>query len=453
MNRVVEQRPPVVGPRRYRMPAIEPIVLSNGLPLWLVDTPGRALGALAFAAATGVADERAEQDGVMTLVAHLLNEGTTTRSAVEVIADLERLGARFEANATWDGLLVETDLPIARLDDVFAPIADMVFTPSFDDDAVNRVRNENLTFAIEADSDPTERGIRALLGAIYHRSSPYGRPEYGTPECIGGLDRDAVIAMHAGALLPSASTLVVVGDRTKINLDRIETTFGAFAPTPGANAAGPVDDRPNPGRSAGVTVIHRGGAPQANILVGHVGAERRDPQHYALLVVTAVLGGLFGSRLNLNLRERHGYTYGSRCQMFRRRGAGPFYAEAAVETSVTVAALREMHAEIRGIRTNPPTDAELTSARDFLAGVFPLRTESAKGLAGKVMDHVVYRVPLDELRTFQEHIANVDRDAAAAAAQRFDADLASTVIVGDADEIVADLEAAGFGPVSVTVDD
>jgi zinc protease len=229
--------------------------------------------------------------------------------------------------------------------------------------------------------------------------------------------------------------------------------MGGWVAAPEAGAAGPIDDRP--ARSdRRVRVIHRPGSVQTEIRIGHPGAPRRIADFHAVSVLSAILGGLFTSRLNLKLREEKGYTYGAGAGFDLRRGAGPFSARAAVNTEVTVPAILDTLAELERIREAPVTDAELGTAREFLVGVFPLRFETPGPVVGALSGIVVHDLPDDELRRYRPAIEAVTADAVLdAARRRIDPAAAAIVLVGDADAFGTELEAAGIGPVTVERDD
>ena len=203
-----------------------------------------------------------------------------------------------------------------------------------------------------------------------------------------------------------------------------------------------------------IRVVHRPGAVQTEIRVGHPGLPRRVPDFHAVSVMGAILGGLFNSRLNMQLREAKGYTYGAGAGFDMRRGAGPFSARAAVNTEVTVPAVLDTIAELERMRDTPIEASELAAARDFLVGVFPLRFETPGAVVAALGGLAVHGLPIDELIGYRGRIEAVDIDAVGAAArEHLLVDQAAIVLVGDADAFGAELEAAGLGPVVIERDD
>ena len=197
-------------------------------------------------------------------------------------------------------------------------------------------------------------------------------------------------------------------------------------------------------------VIHRPGAVQTEIRVGHVGVPRLIPDFHAVSVMSAILGGLFNSRLNRKLREEKGYTYGAGAGFDLRRGAGPFAVRAAVNTEVTVPAIADMLTELEAMRAGPPTRDELHAARDYLVGVFPLRFETPPAVVGAIAGMIIHGLPMDELDRYRPAIEAVTAaDVQSAAERHIRPDELAIVLVGDADAILPALEGAAFGPITV----
>ncbi|HZD05038.1 MAG TPA: insulinase family protein, partial [Longimicrobiales bacterium] len=210
-----------------------------------------------------------------------------------------------------------------------------------------------------------------------------------------------------------------------------------------------VDARPR-SRERTVHVVHREGSVQSEIRIGHPGAPKTTPDYFPLLVANTVLGGAFTSRLNLNLREEHGFTYGVRSRFSFRRGAGPFSVSAAVGTDVTADAVREVVNELEGLVEDGPTEEETRAARDYIAGVFPLRLETTGQVAARVAELVVYGLPDDWHATYRDRVRAVEADSATEAVRRhIRPGEAQIVVVGDADAVTAPLEALGLGTVII----
>jgi len=451
---IVATRPVPGMPRPYEFPPFQRDRLSNGLRLITVHLPGRPLVTASLILLNGVADEPPDEAGATVLAARALSEGTERYDAIALVEATERLGATLHAEAGWDASSASVDVPAARLAPALELLAEIVARPTFPEAEVERLRDERLNDILQARADPRRRADEAFVETIYAKDSPYHRPSGGTKETVARLDGQRLRAAYSRGVNPAAATLIVAGDLSGLDVPEIAgRLFGSWAADPSARLPGPVVDRTEVG-SRFVRVIHRPGAVQTEIRIGHRGAPRQIPDFYPLAVMGAILGGLFNSRLNMKLREEKGYTYGANAGYDLRRGAGPFSARAAVNTEATVPAIVDFLGELNRIREAPVDDDELRSARDFLVGVFPLRFETPGAVVGALANIVVHDLPDDELTRYRPAVEAVTGpDVEQAARSRLEPDRSAIVLVGDADAFGRDLEAAGFGPVTIERDD
>ena len=451
---VVAERPTPGEPRPFQFPRFERRQLSNGLSVIAVNLPGRALLTASLVLPSGAVDEPPEQAGVTSLMARALTEGTKHHDAIGLTEAAERLGASLHAEAGWDGLSVSIDVPGERLGEALALVAEVASEPTFPAADVERMRDERLNDLLQAKADPRRRADDAFVTTIYAPGVPYGRPSAGTEATVPGLDAAACIALHARRFDPARMTLVIGGDLDALAGEGdvwsvAESRFRAWAPNPAAES--PSKPAVSAARSERIVrVIHRPGAVQTEIRVGHVGLPRLVPDFHAVSVMSAILGGLFNSRLNQKLREEKGYTYGAGAGFDMRRGAGPFAVRAAVNTDVTVPAIQEMLSELERMRSTPPTAAEVRHARDYLVGVFPLRFETPPAVVGAIAGLVIHGMPWDELDRYRPAIEAVtEGDVQSVASRHIRLDELAIVLVGDADAILPALEGAAIGPITV----
>ncbi len=450
---LVAERPVPGQPRPYEFPQTFRTTLDNGLKVIVTPMPGRELVAASLALRAGAADEPAAEGGATVLAARGLTEGTEVRDAIELTEAAERLGASLHAESGWDATSVGVDVPESRLGPALELLAEVVRRPSFPEAEVERIRDERLTDLIQAKADPRRRADEAFIGTIYAASSPYHRPSGGTAETVSGLGSAQLRDVHARGASPRRAALVVAGDvRHDAVVALARSLFGDWSGTD-ATPAGPIDDTAATDARV-VRVVHRPGAVQSEIRIGHRGLPRRTPDYHAVSVMSAILGGLFNSRLNMNLREEKGYTYGASAGFDLRRARGPFTARAAVNTEVTVAAIGEFLTELDRIRDEPVTDTELKAARDFLVGVFPLRFETPGPVAGSLGGLFIHDLPDDELDRYRDAVEAVTAaDVQRVAREHIRPEAAAIVVVGDHDQFGTALDDAGVGDVEVVRDD
>lgn len=452
MPRVVAERPAPGAPRAYAFPPFRRSRLDNGMSIITVHLPGRPLATASLIVPSGAADEPDDLAGATVLMARALTEGTARYDAIGLVEAAERLGASLHAEAGWDSTSVSADVPADRLPATLELIEEVVARPTFPVEEVERLREERLNDILQAKADPRRRAEEAFVAAIYSAPCPYRRPAAGLVETVGRLDAATSRAELARRSDPARMTLVVGGDLDGIDVPAVAAErFGGWTAHRDAAPAGPID------ASASSTVrrvrlVHRPGSVQTEIRIGHPGLPRRTPDFHAASVMSAILGGLFNSRLNRKLREEKGYTYGASAGFDMRRAAGPFAARAAVNTDVTVPAVLDILAELHAIRDGV-TETELAEARNYLVGVFPLRFEAAGAVVGAISGLVIHDLPDDELARYRSAVEAVTADDVLAAARaHVRPSEAAIVLVGDADAFLPELEAAALGTIEVERD-
>lgn len=452
---VLDVRPLPGPPREYHFPAFTRNRLASGLTVITAHLPGRPLLAAQLLVAGGGEAEAADLAGVTVLTARSLPEGTAKRDGVAFIEAAERLGAEIHAEAGWEALSATLEVPRSHFAPALELLAEMVLEPSLPAAEVGRLRDERLNDLLQAWADPRRRAERVFPETIYDSASPYFRPLGGTQTTVRGLERDEVAARHRSALAGGSATLVVAGDLTRLDVERLAEEHFAGLPAAGdrgvarpAPTATPAADGPR------VVIVDRPGAPQSELRIGHVGLPRRTPAYHAVAVMNAILGGIFSSRLNRLIREELGYTYSIHSSYDMRRGAGPFVVRAGVETGVTAPAVVETLGVLRAMSEVPPTADELEIVREYLVGVFPLRFETPAQVAGALAGLVVFDLPDDELDRYRPAVAAVSAENVLAAARRYvrTHDM-SIIIVGDAAVLEPPLRSAELAPLTVVAAD
>jgi zinc protease len=396
----------------------------------------------------GAAAESLELEGVARLTANAMDAGTQDRNADDLAWALERLGVELETGTGWDAAHVALTVPSDRLEPALALFAEVVRRPAFPADQVERLRDEQLAGIMQRRKEPRALGDDMAVRYIFAEGMPYGRPVIGREETVRGLTADGVASFYEARYRPGSSAMVLTGDITPERAARLARThFGDWATGSAEPARLQVEPRVD---ATTVFVVDRPGSVQSEIRIGDIGVERAHPDYFPLIVFNTILGGAFTSRLNMNLRERHGFTYGVNSSFAFRRQPGPFSISAAVATDVTARAVEEALSEMRGLRDDGATPQELDAARDYLRGVLPLTLQTTGQLAGRIAEIAVFDLPLDYFEQYRSRIADVTADDVARVAhERLRLDRLAIVVVGDADQITGPLQDLDIGPVQV----
>ena len=456
LEQILSARPLPGQPRTYNFPNFERTVLSSGLQVITVDLPDRPLVSANLLIRRGASEEPADLAGATIITARAMTEGTKRYPGVELIEAGERLGATLHVDASWDAFTASVEVAATRLGAALELLAELVEQPTFPETDVARLRDERLNDLLQVKADPRRRVDQAFNATIYTSDSPYGRSAGGDEETVPRLTTDVLRGIHRSVLDPGHAAIVIGGDLTGLNVPRlVEAALGSFggekpkqSPDTVAPRAESAVDHPI------VRFYHRPGSVQTELRIGHVGLSRLTPDFHAVQVMAAILGGLFNSRLQMNLREEKGYTYGIGAGFDMRRGAGPFSVRTAVQTAATVPSISESLLELRRIRETPVTAAELAAARDYLVGVFPLRFETPGAVVGALGGIFLLGLPDDELARYRDEVEAVTIEAIQRAAQdHIHLDRLAIVAVGDADAVGAELAAAGFGEQEIIADE
>jgi zinc protease len=441
-------RPAAGEPRPYRFPAFERRRLSNDLRV--IVAPIRTLPVVTTLAVidAGATRDLLDLEGLSVLTMRALDEGTATMDALQLAERLELLGTTLDTGADWDSAIVQLTSLSSRVEDAFAVLSEVLRTPSFPANELDRLKDERLADLAQLRAEP--RGLADVYFSrlLHEGGSRFSRLSGGDEPSIGKIDRDAVVAHHRQFFRPNNTALMIVGDiSVEDGVALAEKSFGDW------EGRAPEVNEPS-GRqrfdTARVHVVAKADAPQSEIRVGHVSLPRLNPDYFPLVVMNAILGGLFSSRLNLNLREAHAYTYGAHSAFDWRRAASPFEISTAVETKVTPDAIREILIELTRIRESEVSEAELSLAISYLDGVFPIRFETTAAVAGGLANLEIFRLPSDYFDSYREHVRAVTAtDVLRVAREHLDPTRLQIVVVGDPDAVTSSLSDIGVGPLTV----
>lgn len=388
----------------FRLPSIDKRKLSNGLNVWIVKESELPIVSMNMVFNSGGTADPQDRAGLASFTSSLLNSGTKTRSAVDIANQLQSIGASLGAGSGWDSANVSMQTLTKNLDKALEIYADVVMNPTFPEAEFKTLQGRSLNALKQRRDNANAISAVVYPNLLYGKNHPYGKPLGGDENSIKSLSRVELEKFYATYYRPNNATLIVVGDaKADTLLPKLETAFAGWK-------AGEVPTVRTPENvafeKAGIYVVDKPGAAQSVLSIGQVGVARDNPDYFPLMVMNSILGGQFSARVNMNLREDKGYTYGARTGWSMRRGAGPFEASADVQTAVTKESVQEFLKELSGIRgAIPVTAAELEYNKQSIIRRYPQGFETVGQISGQLSNLVVYGLP-DSY--FNEYIARVN---------------------------------------------
>jgi predicted Zn-dependent peptidase len=449
-------KPPAPGPvPGLKLPAIQKRTLTNGLPVWIVEMHEVPVVDVSLIINSGAAADPAGKFGVASFTSAMLDEGAGTRSALELADAIDALGASLSTTSSFDASAVRLHSLASKLDAALPIMADVALRPTFPQTDMDRLRSERLTGLIQLRDNASQLASAGFSRLLFGETHRYGTSAVGTDATNKAMTVADLRQFHASHYQPRNAHLLVVGDVTAAAvLPKLERAFGTWKNGAGAAPAKPALGAVDAPKARRIVLIDKPGAPQSQIRVGTIGVDRRTPDYHAIDVANTLLGGSFSSRLNMNLREDKGYSYGASSVFQMRSAAGPFFAAAGVQTDKTMESLVEFFKELDAMATAAPAE-ELSRAKNLQALGFPGSFETTGDMAGQLIDLVVYGLA-DSF--FNEYVPKIQAVTAADVeriGKRFMPSSTMLVVVaGDLAKIEKPIRDANLGPVSVvTVED
>jgi len=440
-------RPPVLGPApALAMPPIVERTLPNGLRIIVVRQTELPLVDMTLVVRAGSEADPADQSGLASLMAALMTDGAADRSADDIAEQQAFLGISIGSSATFDRSTITLHAPTAVLDSALALFADVALRPTFPVAEFERAKQQRLTGLLQTADRAPAIADRAFNAIVYGDAHPYGRPTAGVERSVEAITREAVVAFHRRHVAPSNAFLLVVGDvDVEAITQRLANRFGTWAATSTAPRSASALTAPSPSPQR-IYLVDKPGAAQSSFRIGTVGVARATEDYYPLQVLNTVLGGAFTSRLNLNLRETNGYTYGAGSSFAMRREPGPFVARAEIVAAKSDSALIEFVKELTAIRERIPA-SELDKAKQYLQLGLPSDFETTQDISAALAALALYDIPLTQPAEAIARIGAVTADDVQRVARRYlDPARMAIVIVGDAAAIEASLRATGIAP-------
>lgn len=443
------QTPPGAnGKVQFVAPKIVSAKLKNGLRVLVVERHDLPIVSARVVVSAGAGDGIEARPGVMSFLGSMLEQGTKKRDALQLSDDFDAIGANHGAWVDWDSSGVNIRVLSERLDAGLELLADVALAPTFPEAEVDRLKTRRIAAIQSEKSSPNAIVSNAAAAALFGRGHPYGHSISGEEADAQKLSRAELVRTYERLFNPQNAAIVVAGDVTTATLlPKLEATFGGWKSKPSATARKTPKSPNKPATDKRVVFVDRAGA-QSQVQVVRPGVPFSVKDRDAFVIANAIMGGMFSSRVNMNLREKNAYTYGARSYFSMRHGAGPFLVAAAVFADKTGPAIKEVLNELEGLRRDGPTEEELALAKESIRLAMPGRFESVSDVAGAVADIFVHDLPLDE---YEKRPARIDAVTAAdvkrVASEYFTSDTMTIVVVGDKATVLPQIEALGLGGV------
>jgi zinc protease len=432
--------------RDFVVPKAVALKLRNGLRVIVVERHGLPLVSVALAVRAGAEVDAVGQPGLASLTAAMLDEGAGKRSALAIADEIDHLGAHLDTGADRDATHVTLHVLRQHLGTALDIFADVARRPRFEEREWQRIQSDRLAALLKQRDQPARVARLVYDHVLYGDGHPYGRPLLGTEAAVRGLTTADLKRFHETWYTPGNAALIVVGDvKARDIRQQLDALFGDWQPSPAAQGASRPKLVAPQGPLPRVTIVDRPAAEQSEIVVGRPGTTRRDPEYVALSVMNTILGGSFTSRLNQNLREQHGYTYGASSHFDFRRGPGPFLAAAAVKSEVTEDSVRQFLRELDRLTKEDVPGAELSKAKMLEERALPELFQGNASVADLLTDLWVHELPLGYYGRFAKQVRAVTAADVRRLAQKYAApDGAAIVIVGQRKLLVPQLEKLGL---------
>lgn len=438
-------KPPTLpAPRPFIMPVVDKYKLANGLTVELVEDHRVPWTTVSMGFRSGVANDKADEPGVASMVADMVTEGTKSRTSKQIAEQIDYIGGAISTTGGADNTYVSASGLSEYNGRLLNLLADVCLNPSFPEDEL-KLKKTNKIQELTSQRGRSEFLVDERFAEVVFGRHPYAVVAPKIPQ-VEKIARDQLVKFHANHYIPNDAILVVVGDFKKADMKAlVEKEFGGW--TPGKCDASQVVDFPkHTGKM--IHLVDRPDSAQSSLKIGNLGLKRDDPDFYTSMVANQVLGGGAISRLFLNLREKHGYTYGAYSMAAWRRQPGFFSADANVRTEVTAPALQEFLSELDKIRKDTVSEEELKHAKTYMVGVFQLGLESQGGIGQRLLEAELFNLPEDYLAKYGDRIMAVTpQEIQRVANKMIDTDNLQMCVVGDSSKIKSSLEK--IGPVTV----
>ncbi len=437
---------PVAGPAlTFHLPVPKTFTLKNGMKVLFIEDRNLPVLSANVTARAGAENTATAKAGLAALTATAMGEATTTRDLTKLAEDLEQIGTRISVGSSMDGANASLTVTTNNADAGVELLADVVEHPAFKDADLDRVRKQRVVAIAQQGDSPQAVALRVGPMLVFG-NHPYGTPDSGTVDTVKALTREDVTGFYGAHYGPADSALSLAGDITEAEAKRLaEKYFGGWTSAASSGVTIPAGP-PAPTRK--IVIIDKPGAPQTALFAFGLGLPITTPDLQAVQIMNYTLGGSFASRINMNLREEHGYTYGAQSGYQLYREGGGFLAGGMVKTDITGLAAKELFYEISRFPAHPPTEAELKQAKDARIQSIPALFETTAATVGAMSSVFLYDRPLDYYTTLPEKYRSVTaEDVSRVAKEDVHPDNLIVLAVGDRTKIEQGLKDTNLGPI------
>ncbi len=437
--------PPLGETKKLSLPSIQSFELSNGLKVVLMEKHTVPLVQMSVVVKSGSVNDPDNKSGIASFTADMLDEGAAGKSSLELADAINYLGVRISTFSRWHKMGVSLHAPLSKFDEALKIVSEILLHPDFPQKELDRIRNEKLTSLLQWHDQPVTIANVMFQRTLFGKDHPYGKPAMGNETSLKGFSVEDLKNFHEKYFKANNAYILVVGDVTRDQLiSKLESVFGKWAkgdvPTAKLKEADQVNKRV-------VYLVDKPGAAQSVIMIGRIGTERLTGDYFPITVMNTILGGSFTSRLNNNLREQHGYTYGAGSAFDMRPYPGPFMARSSVQTEVTDKALVEFFKELNGI-LKPVPNEELTRAKNYVALGYPDNFQTVADIAFNLEEMTDYNLPGDYFNDYIDNVLNITGDQVTKAAKKYIVpDKMAVIVVGDRSKIEDGIKKLNLGEI------
>ncbi|MCS7229443.1 MAG: pitrilysin family protein [Candidatus Kryptonium sp.] len=444
-EKIDRTKPPKPGPEsKVKFPSYFEKTLPNGLKVIVVENHEQPIVYISFVVKSGSTYDE-NLPGLASITAELLTKGTKTRTATQIAEEIDFVGGTLNSAASWDATNVNVLVLKKYLNVGIDILQDVVLNPTFPDEELERVKTQRLASIKQSKAEAGYlAGVR--FAKELFAGHPYGNESGGNEESIQKIKRDEIVKFYQKHFIPNNSFIIFAGDITPAEaVPLVEKYFGAWKKGP--NPHKKFKDVKNISQTR-VVIVDKPGAVQSAIRVGHLGIDRKNKDYVKVFTLNTLLGGYFNSRINMNLRETRGYTYGASSSFDARFYPGPFVVSTDVRNEVTDSSIVEIIKELKRLIDEPVPEDELKMAKDYIVGSFPLQIETPAQVAARIMTIEIYGLPKDFYDRFREEVKKITaKDIQETARKYLHPDKLLIVVSGNSSQIKSKLDK--FGPVIV----